>query len=90
MVLTLVHVYNCTRSTAMGFSLYYLMFGRKPQLLVSLYFGTQNADMNAATSTKVLQQSCERLKWAYKTAQHVIEKENQRHKTMITKSDAPN
>ena len=26
----LVHVYNCTRSTAIGFSPYYLMYGQKP------------------------------------------------------------
>ena len=43
-------------------------------------FGTQNADMNATTSTKFVQKLWERLKWAYKTAQYVIEKENQRHK----------
>ena len=34
--------------------------------------------MNATTSTKILQQL--RLKWAYKTAQNIIEKENKRHK----------
>ena len=47
---------------------------------VDLYFGTQKADMNTTTSTKFVQQLCERLKWLYKTAQHIIEKENQRHK----------
>ena len=26
---TLVHAYNCTKSNATGFSLYYLMFGQK-------------------------------------------------------------
>ena len=40
MVPTLVHAYNCTRSTAMGFSPYYLVYGWKPQLPVDLYFGT--------------------------------------------------
>ena len=80
MVPMLVHVYNCTRSTATGFSPNYLMHGQKPQLPVDLYFGTQKADMNATTSTKFVQQLCERLKWAYKTAQHVIEKKDQRHK----------
>ena len=30
MVWTLVHVYNCTRSTATGFSPYYLMYAQKP------------------------------------------------------------
>ena len=72
MIPMLVHVYNCTRSTATGFSLYYLMNGQKPQLPVNLYFGSQKADMNVATSTKCVQQLCERLKWAYKTAQQII------------------
>ena len=53
------------------------MYGQKSQLLVNLYFGTQKACGNA-TSTKFVQQLCERLKWAYKTAKHVIEKENKR------------
>ena len=54
------------------------MNGQKPQLPVNLYFGTQRGDMNATTSTKFVQQLSERLKWVYKTAQHVIEKENKR------------
>ena len=37
MVVMLVHVYNCTRSTATGFSPYYLMYGQKPWLPVDLY-----------------------------------------------------
>ena len=80
MVPTLVNVYNCTRSTATGFSPYYLMYGQKPWLPVNLYFGTQKADMNATKSTKFVQHVHERLKWAYKMAQHVIRKENQRYK----------
>ena len=80
MVPTLVPSYDCTRSTAMGFSPYYLMCDQKPRLPVDLYFGTQKADINATTRTKFVQQLCERLKWAYKTAQQIIEKENQGHK----------
>ena len=71
MVPMLGHVYNCTRSTAMGLSPYYSMYGQKPQLPVHLYFGTQKADMNATTSTKFVQQLRERLKCAHKTAQHL-------------------
>ena len=36
--------------------------------------------MNATTGTKFVQKLYERLKWVYKTVQHVIEKENKRHK----------
>ena len=56
------------------------MCGWKPQLPVDLYFGNEKADMYATTSTKFVQQLHERLKWAYKTAQNIIEKENHRHK----------
>ena len=80
MIPMVVHAYNCMRSTTTDFSLCYLMYSWKAHLPVYLYFGTQKADINAVISTKFVQQLCERLKWAYKTAQHVIEKENQRHK----------
>ena len=79
-MLTLVHVSNCTKSTASGFSPYYLMYGQKPQLSVDLYFSTQKADINATLSTKFVQRLYERLNWVYKTTQHVLEKEYKRHK----------
>ena len=56
------------------------MYDEKPWLPVSLYFGTQKVDMNATTSTKFVQQLHERLQQAYKTTQHIMEKENKRHK----------
>ena len=86
MVPMVVHVYNCMRSTATGFSPYYLMYGQKPHLPVDLYIGTQKVDMNAATSTKFVQQLCERLKLFYKAAQHVIKRKiKDISATMITK-----
>ena len=85
MVLTPGHAYNCTRSTATGLSPYYLMYGQQPHLPLNLCFGTQKAEMNAVTSTKFVQQLCERLNWAYKIAQHVIEKETRNiSETMTT------
>ena len=36
---TLVHAYICTRNSAMGFSPYYLMFGRQPRLPVDVTLG---------------------------------------------------
>ena len=80
MVPTLVHAPNYTRSTAVGFSPYYLMYGQKPQLLVDLYFGTQSTDMNSITSIKFVWQVNEKIRWAYKTAQQVIERENKGYK----------
>ena len=74
MVPMLVHAYSYTRSTATGYSPYYLIYGWKltPSQPV---LGTPKAGMNATTSTKFVQQLHERLKWAYKTAQHFTEKE---------------
>ena len=36
----IVHAYDATPSTVMGYSLHYLMFGRRPRLLVDFYFPT--------------------------------------------------
>ena len=78
MVPALVHAYNCIRSTAMGFQpILSLVFLTLP---ISLYFGAQSADMNATTSMKFVQQFHEGLRWVYKIAQQVIERENKRHK----------
>ena len=77
---TLGHAYNCSRSTATRFSPYYLMYGQKLQLPVNLYFGTQKADMNAATSTKFVQQLFGKTKMGLQNTPNVIEKVNQRHK----------
>jgi len=39
-VSSLIHTYNCTRNNAMGYSPYYLMFGREARLPIDLCFGT--------------------------------------------------
>ena len=75
LLLTLIHtcnMYSCTRSTATGFSPYYLMYWQKPQLAVNLY--ECHYKFQVYTNIYV------RLNGAYKTAQNVIEKENKRHK----------
>ena len=56
------------------------MYTWKPWLPVNLYFSTQRVYINATTSTKFIKHLCERLKYAYKNAQNVIEKENKRQK----------
>lgn len=40
----MVHAYNCTRCESTGFSPYYLLFGRSPQLLIHLMFNLQVND----------------------------------------------
>ena len=44
----IVHAYNATHSTVTGYSLHYLMFRRRPRLLVNFYFpivGSNKAPM---------------------------------------------
>ena len=48
---TLVHAYNCMDSTATKFSLYYLVFGREPNLPIDIEFGVRTPDL-VATSTR--------------------------------------
>ena len=77
---TLVHAYDCTKSCATWFSLYYLMYGHKSCLSTDLYLGMQTSDKITNTSTKIVQNLMERLSVAYKTAQQVVDKENQCNK----------
>ena len=72
---TLVHAYNCTRNNVTDFSLYYLMFGRKPHLPIDILFGTNTADLKGNTSTKYVKNLKWRIEWAHKTANEVVKKE---------------
>ena len=65
----LVHVYNCTRSSAMGFSPYYLMFGRQPCLLVDVTLGLAPRTITEPNTTKFAQKLRNRNKWAHKKAE---------------------
>ena len=44
----LVHVYNCTRNIATGFSPYYLLFSREPRLTVDVEFGLQKGSQKGS------------------------------------------
>ena len=77
---TLVHAYNCTRNNATAFSLFYLMFGRKPQLPIDILFGTNIAELKGNTSAKYVENLKQRLEWAYKTANEVVMKEQEQNK----------
>ena len=52
---TLVHTYNCTRNSAMGFSPYYLMFGRQPCLPVDVALGLAPHTITEPNTTKFVQ-----------------------------------
>ena len=74
---TLVYAYNCTRNNVTDFSLYYLMFGRKPCLPIDILFGTNTADLKGNTSTKYVENLKWRIEWAYKTANEVVKKKQE-------------
>ena len=77
---TLVHVYNCTRSTATGFCPYYLMYGRQPKLPIDILFGVNYPDLSSTTLSKYVDKLHRRLKWAYEVANEFNLKEIKRHK----------
>ena len=74
---TLVHTYNTAHTVMLTeFSLYYLMFGRKPRISINLYYGPNTADLHTSKSTKFVQQLERRLCWAYQKACEVNEYED--------------
>ena len=77
---TLVHAYNCTRNSAMGFSPYYLMFGRQPHLPVGVALGLAPCTITEPNTTKFVQKLREQTKWAHKKVEAFQAKEAQRHK----------
>ena len=76
---TLVYVYTCTRNNATGCSLYYLVFGRKPHLPIDILFGTKTTDLRGNSATYIENLKW-RIEWAYKTANEVVKKEQERNK----------
>ena len=50
-VATLVHAYRC-RSSATGFSPYFLVFGSHPRIALAVAFGVKFADMESVNTEK--------------------------------------
>ena len=74
-VCSLTHVYNATISQAIGFCPFYLMYGRYPILPIDVEFGVTLPDLTAAKRQNYAQKLKVHLKWAFKTAKEVNDKE---------------
>ena len=76
----LVHTYNCTQNSATGFSPYYLMYWRQPDLLVDVILGLALCTIMEPNTSKFVQKMMECTKWAQRKAEAFQAKEAQRHK----------
>ena len=63
---SVVHGYNCTKNSSTGFSPFYLMFGRKPQLPIDLILG--RVDEKTKSHKQYLDHWREVMKEAYRIA----------------------
>ena len=84
----LVHTYNCTQNTAVGFSPYCLMYGRQPHLPIDVALGLAPQNTTAPNISKFMQKIRGNTKWAHKKAKVFQAKEAQHHrKIMISEAE---
>ena len=76
----LVHAYNCTRKSTMGFSPYFLMYGRQPNLPIDVTLGLAPKLVTTPNSTKYVQKIREHIRWAHQKADQFQQKEAWHHK----------
>ena len=76
----LVYPYNCTQNSAMGFSPYFLMYGRQPWLFIDITPRLTLKSITAPTSTKYIQKLMEHIRWAHRKADLFQQKEVWCHK----------
>ena len=79
-ITTLTHAYNCTVSSVMGFSPYFLMFGRNPKLPLDIDLGIPTVEQGSTSQQSYAQKLCSWLQWAYKRAEENSRKESEHHK----------
>ena len=77
---TLVYAYNCTHSNAIGFSPYYLLYGRHPLLPIDFEFGVLVPELSETITYKYVQELKKRLENAFQKANAFCEKEAIRSK----------
>ena len=80
---SMVIAYSATRSQVTGYSLYFLMFGRRPRLPVDLLFPTVNNREWTRTINEYVKTLYERLRECLKLAQESATKEANRQKTAL-------
>ena len=73
----LVHAYNCTQNSAIGFSPYFLMFGRQPDLPINVTLGLAPQSITEPNTSKFVQKIWKCTLWAQKKAEAFQAKEVQ-------------
>ena len=68
---TLVHAYNATHHKSIGFSPYFLMFGRHPRLAVDAFLGLPTDNLTSGSQSEYVTKLRERLNYAYDKARKV-------------------
>ena len=82
---SIIIAYNSTRSMVTGYSLYYLMFGRRPQLSIDLLFPTCQMQMLTRTIDEYVASLYDRLWESLAIAQDCAIKEAQRQKWLYNR-----
>ena len=77
--------YNATRSLIIGYSPYFLMFGRQPRLQIDLLFRTVRWDENSWTTDKYITSLYDKLKSALASARDTALLEAQRQKRLYNR-----
>ena len=77
---TLVHAYNATFHDSIGYSPYFLMFGRHPRLAVDAFLGLNSDPLSSKPQAEYVRKLRDRLSFAYKKAQEVSKKAAAKHK----------
>ena len=72
-------------SQVTGFSPYYFMYGRTPKIPIDVEFGVTFLEMSENSHQNYADKLKARLKWAYKVAHDINEKESARHKKYYDK-----